>query len=122
MVEERDAPVGAHRAGEGLGRVMQQGSPAQRIAARQLVGQRLAQQARHRIRQLGDAQNLPRVRLQGDRARERLERVPVHVAVVVAALLHPAQRLQLSQHRRGDPERVHQLQALQRAGRGDDAA
>ena len=81
------------RARERLGGVVQQRPPAQRLAARELVGERLGQQRGERLGELAGAENGARVGLQGDRAVEHLERVTVHVAVVEAALLHAAQRL-----------------------------
>ena len=121
VAEERDATVGAHGAGERLGGVVQQRAPAQRLAACELVRERLGQQRRDRLSELGGAENGGRIGLQRDRALEHLERVAVDVAVVVAALLYAAQGIQLRQHGRGDPERVHQLQALERTRGGEDA-
>ena len=75
---------------------MQQGAPAQGIAARELVRERLGQQRGERLGELAGAENGARVGLQGDRAVEHLERVTVNIAVVKAALLHAAQRVELS--------------------------
>ena len=60
--------------------------------------------------------------LQRDHLLEHLQGVAVHVKVVVVALGHAAQRLQLGQHNRGRAHLAHQLQARNRAGRIDDAA
>jgi hypothetical protein len=100
---------------------VQERTEAQRASAGQAVGQRLGEQRAGRRREL-----LPhrrgRIRLEGDRGAEHLERVPVDVAVVVVALLHAAQCGDLREHRPGEPEIVHERHPLDDGGRGDDAA
>ena len=59
---------------------------------------------------------------EGDRALEHLERVHVHVGVVVAALLHPPQLLELGQHHRARADAGEQLDAAARLGHGQDPA
>ncbi len=71
---------------------------------------------------LASVQAGSRVGLQGNRAVEHLERVAVDVAVMKAALLDPAQSLQLGQHRSRRSDVAHQLEAAQHERRGEDAA
>jgi hypothetical protein len=122
VADERDPPVdGSHGAGEGLGRIVQERTPAQRLTAGEPVGERLHQQ-RGQLCPMLCIENPDRVGLQGDRAVEHLERVAVDVEMVKAALLYPAQRLQLRQHRGRGPHVAHQLEAMQRERRCEDAA
>ena len=98
--EGHTSVLGADRTREGLGRVVQQRAPAQRLSAGQLVRERLGEQSLHGGTALADARlqlahPVPRTGGQLDRPVEHLERVSVHVEVVEAVLLDPAQRLQL---------------------------
>ena len=99
-----DAALGRLGARARLGGVVQQRAEAQRLAPRQVVGERLGQQRRDR--RLGVARPAPaRGRA---RARSRASSTAsvwlVDVEVVVVALLDAAQRGQLGQHdRRGAP-------------------
>jgi hypothetical protein len=95
--------------GRRLGGVVQEGGEAHRLAARQLVGELLAQQRADGLGVLAEAGG-DGVALDRDHLVEHLERVVVDVEVVEHVLLDAAQREQLGQHLRGDAVRVHQLQ------------
>ena len=105
VAEERRRAVVAVAERGGLGDVVQQRAEAQREAAVDLVGERLGEQRRDG-RGVGrpDAEHRGRVGLERDRLLEHLERVGVDVGVVVAVLLDAAQRVQLGQDRRGQPD------------------
>ena len=98
---------------------MQERGEAHRLAARELVGERLAQAARHRVGVLAEARG-DRVALDRRHLVEHRERVVVHVEVVEHVLVDAAQRGQLGQHLRGDAVRLHQREAGARGGRADD--
>ena len=106
---EAEAAVRPLAARPRLGGVVQQRGEAHRVAARELVGERLAQQRRDRSGVLAEP-GRERVALDRCDLVEHLERVVVHVEVVEDVLLDPVQREQLGQHLRGDAVRVHQLQ------------
>ena len=89
---------------------MQQRGEAHRLAARELVGERLAQQRRDRVGVLAEA-GRDRVALDRHDLVEHLERVVVDVEVVEDVLLDAAQREQLGQHLRGEAVRLHQREA-----------
>jgi hypothetical protein len=84
-------------------RVVQERSEAQRLAVRELVGQRLCEQVADRGGVAGQAGGR-RIGLQRHGGVEHFERVVVHVAVVVDALLHAAQLVELGQDHRRDSE------------------
>ena len=121
MADEGDAPVRrAHLARGGLRGVVQQRPPAHRLAARELVGQRLGEQRgeRRAMRadgELGALACWAARRGQLDRAVEHLERVLVDVGVVEGALLDAAQRGELGKHHR---ERAHRRDQLEPGARG----
>ena len=103
-----------------LGDVVQQRAPAQRAAARELVGERLGEQRARRPRARSAAERPPPGRAASAIVSlEHLERVPVDVEVVVDGLLDPAQRLELGQHDRRRAELVEQREPVER-GRGVD--
>ena len=115
---EADAAAGPLGARPRLGGVVQQRGEAHRLAARELVGERLAQQRADRLGVLAEA-GRDRVALDRDHLVEHLERVVVDVEVVEHVLLHAAQREQLGQHLGRDAVRLHQLQPGAH-GRGAD--
>ena len=121
VAREADAAVGQHRARLRLGDVVQERAEAQRVAARHLVGERRASSVADRLRVLG-AERLRRVALEGDGAVEHLEGVVEDVEVVVAALLDAAQRLELRQHARAQPELEREPDPLPRALAGEHPA
>src|SRR5579875_2745847 len=88
VADERHAPVvGAHRARQRLGGVVQQRTPAQCLPARHLIGERLGEHLRDLALASGEQRTprgVARARVAGelDGAVERLERVLVHVEVV----------------------------------------
>jgi hypothetical protein len=104
----------------GLGDVVHQRAEAQRLAAGELVGERLVQR-RRQPPGLGVAQaDRPRVLHERDRLTQHGAGVAGDVEVVIATLLHAVQRRQLGQHGGGHAQRVHELQALQRARRAQE--
>ena len=118
VADERHAAVGAEVARGGLGRVVEQRGEAHRVAAGEVVAERLGQQRAHGAGVL--AERL-RVRLQRGHRLEHLERVAVDVAVVEDVLLDAAQRRQLGQHDRVDPEVLGQPQPVGGTLGADDA-
>ena len=100
-----------------LAEVVEQRAEAQRLAAGQLVGERLGEQLPRLLGPL--AREALEVGLDLEQPLEHRQRVAVDVEVVVGALLDPAQRLELGQQRRRDPELVDQLQPAERVGAGD---
>jgi hypothetical protein len=132
---ERDTPIPhPYRARRRLGGVVQQGTPAQRLPTRHLIGERLSQDSEQRravlpqhlsdtdicaLALLARKRAIPTIqgvagvlRGQLDHSLQHLERVPIHVAVVIAALLDPPHRSQLGQH---DGRGVDLLQHLDTA-------
>ena len=98
VADEGDVAV-ALPPGRGLAEVVQEGAEAKRLAAGQLVGERLGQQ-RLELRRPASPQTRPRSRLDLEQALEDRERVAVDVEVVVGVLLDAAQGLQLGEDRR----------------------
>ena len=127
VADERHAAAKAVSARERLGRVVQQRAPAQRLRAREPVGQGLRKQRRHIRAVLAD--HLAAVALAAshrflevDRLLQHLERVLVDVRVVKPVLLDALQRVQLREHHRERAHRPQQPQSRDRARAGDDAA
>ena len=91
-------PSGAHAARGGLAHVVEQRAEAQRLAARR-ARPPAARRAPRAARGASSPNTLLEPALELDLAREHLERVAVDVEVVVAALLHAVEVVQLGQHR-----------------------
>ena len=131
VADERHAPVRrAHLARRAAWRRRAAAPPsaaprrasARRRAALPSSASSLRAMLAERAPALGRRGSPPRAR-QLDRPLEHLERVPVDVAVVEAALLDAAQRLELGQHHRGGAQLAHQLEAPRaRAARRGSAA
>jgi hypothetical protein len=98
-----------------LGDVVEEGAEAQPGGAVHLVGQRLGEEGGGFRGALGPDE-APQVGLDLERVPEDLERVPVHVLVVVGTLFDPLRPLQLGEDDGGDLEVVEQLQPAQRVG------
>ena len=90
-------------------------------AAGQLVGQRLGQQGADRRGERLVAQRRRGIALEVDAGLQDLERVAVHVAVVVGVLLDSAQRRELGQDGGHEVELVHEREAADRRVGADDA-
>ena len=116
VAHERHASA-VEPARRGLGGIVQERGPAQRVAAGELVRERLVQQrADLVVEPRGDG-----IALQQRDAVEHLERVVVDVRVVEAALLDPAQRDELGQHDLGEPVRLHDREPAPHVGGADHA-
>ncbi len=117
VLEEGRAALGADRAGEWFGDVMYQSAEPQRLAARELVGQRLVED----LPQAGPefAERGAGIVRNVDRRLERRERVLIDVEVVVVALLETTQRVQLGQHGGRRTDAVRQLDPRHRTIVGD---
>ena len=101
-------PPGSSVRVRGLAMSCSRAPKRRRAAARQLVGERLGEQRVTRRGQRLVAERGRRVALELDACLQHLERVAVHVAVVVGVLLDAPQRRQLGQHGVDEPELVHQ--------------
>ncbi|HEX8959226.1 MAG TPA: hypothetical protein VF770_05340, partial [Solirubrobacterales bacterium] len=99
---------------------MEEGAEAERRAPRHLVGERLGEQRPRLGRTL--AREALEVGLDLQRPLQDRQRVTVDVEVVVGALLDAAQRLQLGQDDRRQPQLVEQLETAQRGRAGDKLA
>ena len=99
---------------------MEEGGEAQRAAPGELVGERLGEQLAS-VRGRGPHEGL-QVGLHLDHPRQHLQRVPVHVGVVVRVLLDPAKRLDLRQQSRHRRELVQDAQPPDRLGARDEQA
>ena len=120
VADEGDEAALVLLAGRRLARVVQDGREAQRLAAGELVGERLGEQ---RADVGGDIAREPlEIALDLEQVGEHLERVPVDVEVVVGVLLDPAQALELREHPGRAAELVEQPQAPERVGTGDEQA
>ena len=120
VADERDATAVEHAARGGLAHVVQERAEAQGLTAREVVRQRLGKhglESRSKV-----SEELVQPALQLDLPGEHLQRVPVHVQVVVAALLHAVQVGHLGKHRAQEPEPVGELEARQHPGRHDQPA
>ena len=106
--QEGHAPVIAHVVRGRLADVVEQRTEAERLAARELVRQRLVEHL---------AQVAGGLRLQLDQPLEHLERVPVDVLVVVVALLDVVEVGELGQDRVEEAEPVGQREARDGARR-----
>ena len=93
------------------------GAEAQRVAAGELVGERLGEQRPDLA--AGVARVAVEVGLDLEQAGQHLERVPVDVEVVVRVLADAAERLELGQDAGGRAELVEQLEPAQRVGPAD---
>ena len=111
VMGEADATVRQLGAGARLGDVVQQRAEAQAAAAGELVGQRLGQQGAHRRGERLVAERRRGIALEVDAGLQDLERVAVHVEVVVGVLLDAAQRRQLGQDGGDEVELVHEREA-----------
>ena len=108
VAHEGHAAVVADVVGGRLPDVVEERSEAERLAARELVGERLVEHLAQLALGLG---------LDLDQALQHLERVPVDVLVVVVALLDVVQVGELGQHRVQEAEAVGEVEALDGAGR-----
>jgi hypothetical protein len=97
---------------------VQQSAEPQRLASREVVGQRFRQ---YRSGCLGVLAQGRGIALQLDELRQRVEGVAVDVEVVVLRLIHPLLGRQLGQHRLQGSQRVEQgdTQPGRRGGSGD---
>jgi hypothetical protein len=116
VAHERDPAVGQHAARLRLGDVVQERDEAQRLPGVELVADRLAQL---RVDLCAEvlAEDRRRVGLDLDLALEHLDRVPVDVEVVVAALLDAVELGQLRQDRGEHARAVGEVDAGEHAGR-----
>ncbi len=119
MAHERHPPAVGHATRLRLCDVVEQRAEPQRVAAAQLVRERLRQHRANGIAILADSRG--GVTLELDRRLEDGQRVSVHVEVVEAALLHPAQLCELGQHDLGRTHGVEQRHAPRRAVGADDS-
>src|SRR5205085_8434163 len=90
-----------------LADVVQQRAEAQRLAAGQLIGQRLVEELGRLGRQ--SAEEAGQVCLDREPLLEHGQGVAMDVEVVVGVLHDAAQRVELGQHGSGQVERVEQL-------------
>ena len=104
-----------------LGDVVQQRAEAQPAAAGELVGQRLGEQRADGRGQRLVAERGRGIALEVDARLQDLERVAVHVAVVVGVLLDAAQRRELGQDGGHEVELVHEREPAHRRVGADDA-
>jgi hypothetical protein len=111
--EKGDPAVVAPAARGRLAHVVKQRAEAQSLAAGELVGQRLIQNARHLGAELPEHRR--RVGLDRIQLPQHLDRVAEHVEVVKGTLLDALQLGQLGEHGGKDPEPLRQLQAGERA-------
>ena len=102
VAHEGHAAVLAHVVGGGLADVVQERAEAERLAAGELVGERLVQHL---------AQLAGGLALELDQPLEHLDRVAVDVEVVVVALLHLVQVGELGEHRAQQAEPVGEVEA-----------
>ena len=107
--------------GRGLGDVVEEGAEAQGDGAVHLVGERLGEVGGGLVGALG-ADEARQVGLDLQRVLEHLERVAVHVEVVVGALFDALRPLQLGEDDGGEAELVEQLEAAQRVGAAEQLA
>ncbi len=106
---------------------MEEGPPAQRFAAADLIGQRLGQERREELpvgpdRRIGIAAGRAARRGQLDGPLEHLEGVVVDVCVMEGALLHAPQSVELRHHHGERSDLRDQLDSGSRARHGDRAA
>ena len=111
MAGEADPPVGGDHPGPRLGDVVHQRAEAQRVTPGELIGQRKREQDAHLAGVLAAEKRL-HVALELDDAVEHRKRVIQRIEVVVVALLHAAQPLELRQHDRAEPELQRQPHAF----------
>ena len=113
MAHEGHAAVLAHVVGGGLADVVEKRAEAERLAARELVRERLVQHL---------AQLAGGLALELDQPLQHLERVPVDVEVVVVALLHVVEVGELGKHRSHQAEPVRECEPLHRSWSHQEAA
>ncbi len=121
VVGEADPALAEVGLRERLGDVVQQRAPAQRVAAREVVGERLGEHRGDPRAEGVVVEHGGRVALERDRVLEHLERVVVGVLVVVDRLLDPAQRPELGQDRGAGAGLLEQRHAVERAVRRECA-
>ena len=113
VAHEGDPSVRAHRACGRLADVVEERAESERLAAGELVRERLVEHGAHA--------GLGHRRRSLDQVPQDLERVVVDVEVVVAALFHAVEGGQLGQHRLEQAEPVGQGEPVEDAV-GDDQA
>ena len=99
---------------------MEERGEAKRLRAGELVGERLGEGRGHPRRELPERRL--GIALDLERLAEHVDRVPVHVEVVVRALLHPAEVLQLRENGRDKAQPLGELQPFDHAVGDHDAA
>ena len=119
VADERHPAVRAHSARGRLAHVVEERAEPDRLPARELVRQRLRQHRAQHGRKLPEHLLQPFLEL--DLVRQHLDRVAVHVLVVIAALLHVVEVVELREHRSQQPQPVGQRHAGEGAARHDQA-